>query len=363
MNWRSWQRVDWILLGAVLSLILIGAAMIDSATVGTPALADYARRHLMYTAVGMGVLFFLAAFDYRLLAPFQWPAYMAAVGLLLVVDVAGVSRGGAQRWLDLGVIEVQPSELVKGMLLIALAQFLVAHQRTLNSVWTIGRYLALLFPPLGLIYLQPDLGTAVSVVFLGLGILFAAGLAWRYVLSMAAIGLMGFPLLWMSLEEYMRQRVLLFLNPQADPQATYNVRQALIAIGSGGLVGKGYKLGTQSQLHFLRVRHTDFIFPVIAEELGFLGASLVIFLFLVVLYRLLRIALQARDLYGRLLATGVALIIFFQAFVNTGMNVGLLPVTGIPLPFVSYGGTNLVTVLALIGLAQSVYAHRPRPPL
>ncbi len=358
MSWRAWQRLDWWLLLGVAALILLGAAMIESATLGTPDLRDYARRHLMYAAVGTVVLVLVAAFDYRLLPAFQWPAYIGALALLLLVDVVGVARGGAQRWLDLGVIEVQPAELVKGLLLISLGHYLAQHQKQLHSFWPVAVYLGLLIPPLLLIYLQPDLGTAISVLFLGLGMLFVGGLAWRYVFGMAIAGLVGFPFIWLSLEDYMRQRVLLFLNPAADPQATYNVRQALIAIGSGGLVGKGYKLGTQSQLHFLRVRHTDFIFPVIAEELGFLGATLVIGLFLFVLYRLIRIALLARDMYGRVLASGVALIIFFQAFVNIGMNVGLLPVTGIPLPFVSYGGTNLVTMLMLIGLAQSVYAHR-----
>ena len=358
MNWRAWQRLDWWLLLGVAALILLGAAMIESATLGTPDLRGYAQRHLLYAGVGGVVLLFIAAFDYRLLPAFQWPAYLAALVLLLTVDVAGVARGGAQRWLDLGIIEVQPAELVKGLLLISLGHYLAERQKQLHHLGTVLVYLGLLIPPLLLIYLQPDLGTAVSVFFLGIGILFVGGIAWRYVLGMAIAGLVGFPFIWLSLEEYMRQRVLLFLNPAADPQATYNVRQALIAIGSGGLVGKGYKLGTQSQLHFLRVRHTDFIFPVIAEELGFLGATLVIALFLLVLYRLVYIALSARDMYGRLLASGVALIVFFQAFVNIGMNVGLLPVTGIPLPFVSYGGTNLVTMLMLIGLAQSVYAYR-----
>lgn len=360
MNPKAWQRLDWLLLAVVFALVLFGAAMIDSATVNSPGLEDYARRHLTYAAAGFVLLFLVAAFDYRLLAPFQWPAYLATLALLLVVDVAGQQRGGAQRWLNLGIIELQPAELAKGLLLLSLSQFLAARARSLDSIWTFLHYLVLLIPPVGLIYLQPDLGTAISVLFFTLGLLFVAGLPWRYMLLSAGAGVIGLPLLWMSLQDYMRQRILTFLNPASDPQATYNVRQALIAVGSGGLAGKGYKLGTQSQLHFLRVRHTDFIFPVIAEELGFLGAVLVIVLFLILLFRLVRISLLARDMFGRLLAVGVALIIFFQAFVNIGMTVGLLPVTGIPLPFVSYGGTNLMTFLLLIGLAQSVYAYRPR---
>lgn len=357
MNWRNWQRLDWLLLLGVAALVLLGVAMIDSATTGTPGLSGYARRHALYAGLGFTLLLVTSVVDYRLLPALRWPLYFVAVVLLVLVDVAGISRGGAQRWLDLGVIELQPSEVVKGLLLLALASFL-AEGRDRPVWWQVLSYLVLLALPLLLIYAQPDLGTAVSLAFLGLGLLFVSGVPWRYILGMATASAMSAPLIWASLEDYMRERVLLFLNPAADPQATYNIRQALLAVGSGGLVGKGYKLGTQSQLHFLRVRHTDFIFPVIAEELGFVGASLVIALFALVLYRLLRIALAARDTYGRLVACGVALILFFQAFVNMGMNVGLLPVTGIPLPFVSYGGTNLVTTLWLIGVAQSVYVYR-----
>jgi len=358
MSLRAWQRLDWVLLLAVLALVALGAAMIDSATVNSPGVEGYARRHVMYGAAGVVLLLFLAAFDYRLLTVFQWPLYTGAVFLLLVVDAVGQSRGGAQRWLSLGPIEVQPSEVVKGALLVSFSQFLALRRDRMDRLWTLLLYGMLLVPPIMLIYLEPDLGTTVSVAFLAAGMLFVAGLAWRYVALLAGAVVLGGPVIWFSLQEYMRQRVLTFLNPNLDAQATYNVRQALIAVGSGGLFGKGYRLGTQSQLHFLRVRHTDFIFPVIAEELGFVGSVLVLFLFLVVIYRLLHISLQARDTFGRLLAAGVALIVFFQAFVNIGMNVGLLPVTGIPLPFVSYGGSNLVTFLVLIGLAQSVYAHR-----
>ncbi len=362
MNPKAWQRLDWVLLLIVVLLVLFGAAMIDSATVNSPGVEDYARRHLTYAAAGFVLLFLIAAFDYRLLTTFQWPAYLAALVLLFAVDAVGQQRGGAQRWLNLGFIEIQPSEMAKGLLLITFAQFLARRRKTITQITTFFGYLLLLIPPVALIYLQPDLGTAISVVFLAMGMFFVAGLPWRYIVATAAAAVVGFPILWMSLAEYMRERVLIFLNPSADPQATYNVRQALIAVGSGGLVGKGYKLGTQSQLHFLRVRHTDFIFPVIAEELGFIGATLVILLFILLLFRLVHIALVARDTFGRLIVAGIALIVFFQAFINIGMTVGLLPVTGIPLPFISYGGTNLLTFLMLMGLAQSVYAHRPQHP-
>ncbi|NPA90028.1 MAG: rod shape-determining protein RodA [Chloroflexi bacterium] len=358
MNLHAWRRLDWALLGAVLALVLFGAAMIDSATVNSPGLEDYARRHLIFGAMGVVLLLLLAVFDYRLLGPLQWPLYALTIALLLLVDATGEVRGGAQRWLNLGVIEVQPSELGKGLLLIVLSHHLAQRRDRLNRLTTLVEYALILFPPLALIYAQPDLGTTISLLFLAGGLLFIAGVPWRYIIGLAVATVLSFPLVWASLDDYMRRRVLVFLNPNTDPQAVYNVKQALIAVGSGGLVGKGYKLGTQSQLHFLRVRHTDFIFPVIAEELGFLGSLVLLALFFFVLYRLLRISLAARDMFGRLLAAGVALILFFQIFVNVGMNVGLLPVTGIPLPFVSYGGSHLVTMLALIGLAQSVHVYR-----
>ncbi len=358
MSLKAWKRLDWPLLLAVGALIFLGAAMIDSATVNSPGLEGYARRHLIFAAMGVILLFAVASFDYRLLSPLQWPSYVLGLALLMLVDAGGKTRGGAQRWLTLGSVEVQPSELTKGLLLVVLSQYLAEHRLLMNRLGTLAQYVILLIPPLALIYIQPDLGTTISILFLAAGLIFLAGLPWRYIVGLTAIGLISFPVIWASLDEYMRQRVLIFLNPSTDPQAVYNVRQALIAVGSGGLVGKGYKLGTQSQLHFLRVRHTDFIFPVIAEELGFLGGVLVILLFLFVIYRLIRISLGARDLFGRLLAAGVAMMLFFQVFVNIGMNVGLLPVTGIPLPFISYGGSHLVTTLVLIGLAQSVHAYR-----
>ncbi len=358
MSLKAWRRLDWLLLIAVVVLVLFGAAMIDSATIQSPGLEGYAHRHLIFGTMGVVLLLFMAAFDYRLFGPLKWPLYAATIVLLLVVDATGQVRGGAQRWINLGIIEVQPSELGKGLLLLVLSQHLEERQDRLNNPLTLIEYGILLFPPLALIYAQPDLGTTISIVFLAAGLLFIAGLPWRYIFGMAAAGLLSFPLIWSSLDEYMRRRVIVFLHPETDPQAVYNVKQALIAVGSGGLVGKGYKLGTQSQLHFLRVRHTDFIFPVIAEELGFLGGLVLLGLYLFVLYRLFRISVLARDLFGRLIAAGVALILFFQVFVNVGMNVGLLPVTGIPLPFVSYGGSHLVTTLVLIGLAESVYVYR-----
>jgi rod shape determining protein RodA len=205
-----------------------------------------------------------------------------------------------------------------------------------------------------LIYLQPDLGTALTLIAIWVAMIWMARIRLRHFLVLVAGALLLLPMAWFVLEDYMRQRLTLFINPASDPDAYFNVHQSLVSIGSGGWTGKGLTHGTQSQLHFLRVRHTDFVFAVTAEELGFLGAVVMIALVFFVLWRILRIAGRAQDTFGRLLAAGVAGLVFFQAVVNIGMNLGLMPVTGIPLPFVSYGGSSYITLMLGLGLVESV---------
>jgi len=214
--------------------------------------------------------------------------------------------------------------------------------------------IAILTPPVALTYLQPHLSGAIVFLAVGLVMIFMSGLRWLHALVFGLAGAAAAPVLWFSLEGYMQKRVLLFLNPQSDPAASYNIEQALISIGSGGWLGQGLFRGSQSQLQFLRVSHADFIFSVLAEELGFIGALVLLLLLVIMLWRLLRIAEMARDSFGRLIAVGVATVIFVQSVVNVGMNLRLLPVTGIPLPFISDGGSSLVTLLLGLGLAQSV---------
>ncbi len=207
---------------------------------------------------------------------------------------------------------------------------------------------------MALIYLQPDLGTALTMIAIWVAMIWMAGMRFRHLAILVAAGLAALPLVWMNLEDYMRDRLTLFINPAGDPDSYFNVHQALVSIGSGGWVGKGLTKGSQSQLHFLRVRHTDFIFAVTAEELGFLGAVAMIGLLFFLLWRILRIAERSRDTFGRLLAAGVGGLVFFQSVINIGMNLGLMPVTGIPLPFVSYGGSSFLTLMLGIGLVESV---------
>jgi rod shape determining protein RodA len=235
-----------------------------------------------------------------------------------------------------------------------LARFLSRYESRLGRFPYLIAALCLLIPPVALIYIQPDAGGSVVVLVLGLALIWLGGMRWRHVIILAIIVGVLAPTVWATLKPYMRTRILVFINSESDPDVSYDVDQAVISIGSGGLIGQGLGHGSQSQLHFVRVRHTDFVFSVIAEELGFIGAVTLILLLLILLMRLIRIADLARDSFGRLIACGVAFTIFFQALVNIGMNLRLLPATGIILPFISYGGSSLVTLMLGLGLAESV---------
>ncbi len=301
---------------------------------------------------GLAVVYLLDCLTLRFTDMLRNPVYVLILSLLGIVFVTGQVSGGAQRWLGAGT--VQPSELSKILVIVVLAKFLAEREERLEQLSTVIVSLVTVAVPMLLIYLQPDLGTALTFVAIWVAIVWMAGIRFRYLLVLAGGGLAALPLVWFNLEEYMRRRLVLFLSPTSDPDSYFNVHQALVSIGSGGWTGKGLTHGTQSQLHFLRVRHTDFIFAVTAEELGFLGAVAMMALMIFALWRILHIAARSRDLLGRLIAAGVAAMILFQAVVNIGMNLGLMPVTGIPLPFVSYGGSSFVTMMLGIGLVESV---------
>jgi rod shape determining protein RodA len=274
---------------------------------------------------------------------------LALLGTILVI---GQVSGGSQRWLGAGT--VQPSELAKIMVVVVLAKFFADRQDEMEKLGTIIVSLFIIALPMGLIYLQPDLGTALTLIAIWVAMAWVAGIRFRHLTILAVAGIAALPLVWFNLEDYMRDRLLLHVNPASDPDSYFNVYQSLVSIGSGGWTGKGLAQGTQNQLHFLRVRHTDFIFAVTAEELGMLGALAMIGLIGLILWRMLRVAARARDTFGRLIAIGIAAVVLFQSVVNIGMNLGLGPVTGIPLPFVSYGGSSLLTLMLGMGLVESV---------
>ena len=351
-----WRRFDWYLLSLALALGGFGVLMIASALSGNEVLASWPWRQAGFLVVGLGLLFLTAALDYRLLSSITYPVYLALLGLLGVISVVGTVAGGAQRWLAMGEFLLQQSELMKLGVILTLAHFLSTRQARMESFLTPLIAVLLLAPAVVLIYLQPNLGTALSLIAIGAAMLFVSGLRWRHALLMVLTAIAGVVLAWRyALQDYMKDRILMLVTPHAVSAADrYNVDQAMISIGSGGWLGRGLFRGSQSQLHFLRIRHTDFIFSVTAEELGFVGALLLIALLALLLLRLVHVANIARDAYGRLIVTGVTAMILFQVAVNVGMNLNIMPVAGIPLPFVSYGGSALWTMLIGVGLAESV---------
>jgi len=354
MDRRFWRNFDFVLLGATILLIALGVAVIYSATLGTPDLADLPYRQLIYAVAGLGIMFAVAAIDYRFLQSFQKPIYLLTVALPAIVFIMGEITHGAQRWISARG-SVQPSELTKVLVIVVLAKYLTDHQEDVRRLRYVILSIIYVIPPMILIYLQPDLSTAVVLAVIWLVMVLMAGMRLLHLSVLGMVGVLAAPLVWMTMRDYMRWRLISFVLPVADPLGSaYNINQARIAIGSGGWLGRGFAHGSQSQLHFLRVRHTDFIFSVLGEELGFVGALLMIILLVIVVWRITRAAGMARDPFGYLIACGVAATLSFQAVTNMAMNMGLLPTTGIPLPFISYGGSSLITFLIAEGLVQSV---------
>lgn len=369
---QTWRQIDWMLLITMLILVALGLAMIRSANLGTPSLADTWRQQATYALLGLGLFLIAALVPYPWLRSVWWLGYVLAVALLALVLLFGESEiGDVRRWFYFGTFRFQPSFPAMLLHIIAMAAILdrrprkerrlpmegeAVEERPGLAVYLLSGVLSLI--PAGLVFLEPDLSTAFIFLIIWAAIAFVSGVRLTYLLSTALIGLAALVPLWEFLKPYQRERVLTFLDPSRDPGALYNIDQALISIGSGGIWGQGYAVGSQSQLHFLRVRHTDFVFSVIGEELGFIGAMVVLALFAVLAWRLLRAALLARDRFGRLLAVGAGVVIFLPFIVNVGMNIGLLPVAGLPLPFISYGGTALVTSMTALGLVEGVAMRR-----
>ena len=347
------RHFDRPLFFSVLLLCCIGIAMTYSATSTNVALTDYWQRQLFFTILGAIALVTAALFDYRHLELLAQPSYFLLMVSLVAVYFVGEVKNGAQRWLNLG-IDVQPTEAGKFLLIIFFAWYLSRFQDRIRRLpYLLGAVILLLFP-LVLVYVQPDLGMTVTLAFISGTLILINGVRLTHIFLGVAATAAAWPLLRGTLQDYMLRRIEVFLDPEANVDAAFSVQQALISIGNGGWIGLGWAEGTQNRLHFLRVRHTDFIFSVIAEELGFVGTVMVLLLLFFVIWRLVRIADLAQDQFGRLITFGVASLIFFQTFVNVGMNLAILPVTGMTLPFLSYGGSSLVSMMLAVGLAQSV---------
>lgn len=366
METASWRNFDFALLGSVLILAGFGVAMIYSATMGTNLggwmLSGLPLRQALYIAVGLVVLVLVTLLDYRYLDYVQVPLYVLNLALLALVLAVGKETSGAVRWIDLGFFDLQPSEVAKPLLIVTLGCFLARREEKAEKLSTFLLALVYPLPVIALVFVQPDLSTAVVLIAIWLGMVWAAGLRPAYLLALVFASIPAGVLVWFFiLKDYQKARLLLFLDPYQDLWGGgYNILQAWTAIGSGGWLGKGFGQGTQSQLHFLPVRHSDFIFAVVCEELGFLGAVALLLMLFLFLWQIFQVSTRAGDMLGRLIAIGAASGLTFQCLVNIGMNLGVMPVTGLPLPLVSHGGSSLLATMLIVGLVESVSVHRRR---
>ena len=358
------RRMDWLLFGAMVALAVGSVFFIYSASYRGPGLAmpTFYRMQMVWFGVGLLLYMVVALMDYRLICQWATVWYVFAVGLRVLVLVAGVKVYGARRWIGLRSYGIQPAEIAKLATLVAISYYL--FHRPLESRRRFSTlYIPLLVTvvPLVLIMLEPDLGSALVLLPICFGLLFVAGARVKHLLLVVALGLVLAPFAWLHMKDYQRDRLTVFLHPNKDPRGVgWNLTQSLISVGSGGWSGKGYLQGTQNLLGYLpsTVAPNDFLFSVIAEEKGFIGSLGVVGLYAVILFSGLRIAANARDRLGMLLATGVVVMLFFHIFINVGMTIGLMPVTGLPLPLLSYGGSFVLASMTALGLLQNIWIHR-----
>jgi rod shape determining protein RodA len=361
----SWRHFDFWLLGAVAVLVVFGITMINSAVAGNIELTtetNLVNRQLIFAGLGIVVVIVTASIDYHLWASISKSLYVITVIALAVLNVVAAAIFGSARWFNLLIVNIQPSEIAKIVIILVLADFFTRNQHRIGNVsWIIRSFIMTMGITIWII-LQPNLSTSIVMIVIWFALLWVSGLKTKHLLTFGGGGLLVIAILLPILIEtevikaYQMDRVTNFLFPDPDARygESYNIEQALISIGSGGWFGQGYGHGTQVQLRFLKVRWSDFIFASTAEEFGFVGTVLVLLLLAFVIYRCLRAARLSRDTYGALIAYGVATLIGFQAIVNVGVNLRMLPATGLTLPFISYGGSSLVTALMGIGLVESV---------
>lgn len=359
---RLIQNFDWVLLLLVAALSLLSLTNLYSATFALRESggSQVFEKQITWFLVGFGAFVVMTTFNYKGLAQIAYPLYFLSIALLLLVLLVGKVSSGSQRWLTIGPMTFQPSELAKMALLIVLAktfsEWEPGHVYRLRDLWWPAVMLA--FPCI-LILKEPDLGTALLLVFVGLSFLLVLRIRWQSLCILVGAGLALLPLLWMFLKEYQKMRIMTFLSPERDPLgAGYHINQSKIAIGSGALWGKGFLRGTQAGLHFLPEQHTDFAFSVLAEEWGFMGSLVLLSLYVLLVLRGLQIAKNSKDRFGAILAVGIVGLVFWQVIINVAMTTGLLPVVGIPLVLFSYGGSSLLTTMTALGLLASVGMRR-----
>jgi rod shape determining protein RodA len=355
---RKFLHLNWTFILLLTVIAGIGFAMLYSAANGS--FEPWASRQMARFAVGMAVLIGVALIDIRLWARYAYVFYAASIVLLVAVEVIGVVGMGAQRWIDLGIVTVQPSEIAKIALILALARYFhsVSAEETKRLMPVFWGSLIIGVPAV-LVLRQPDLGTALLMGMIGVVMLFLAGVQIRIFLAAGVAMIAATPLVWHFLHDYQKQRLLTYFSPEEDPLGSgYHIMQSKIAFGSGGLEGKGFLQGTQSHLNFLPEKQTDFIFTMLAEEFGMIGGLVLIGLYVLLLVYGLAIALNCRNQFGRLVAMGVTMAFMLNVFINIAMVMGMVPVVGMPLPLISYGGTAMLTLLFGFGLLMNVHVHR-----
>ena len=356
-------EINWAFVLLILLVGLIGVGMLYSVEGG--AWNPYASRHALRLGVGLMIMVVIALFPPRFWMGLAYPAYLGALVLLVGVELIGATAMGAQRWIDIGPIRMQPSEIMKIALVLALARYY--HDLPEEKVSSLGGLIipALMIAlPMGLIVKQPDLGTSLLLAATGVAIVFLAGLSWKVIIGSGVLGgVAGGFFFQYGLQDYQRRRIMTFINPEDDPMgAGYHILQSKIALGSGGMTGKGYMEGTQAHLNFLPEKQTDFIFTMLGEEFGFVGGLLVLGLYALILANFVMIATSCRSVFLRLVVMGVATTFSLYVFINVGMVMGMLPVVGVPLPMISYGGTVMMTVLIGLGLILGAHVHRDTEP-
>ncbi|MBE0608236.1 MAG: rod shape-determining protein RodA [Dehalococcoidia bacterium] len=364
--WRGWDRFDYIMVAAALALVTYGLLLIYSGSLPwyngpVASFANPVAKQVIFASIGIAAMLVVSKIDYHYFTHYAWVLYGIGIVSLIAILLIGQTAYGSTRWFDLGPIQVQPSEFAKLATILTLARFFSEHGGDARDLRSLLISLAIVAPVAGLVFIEPDLGTTIVFFAIWLGVVVVAGVSRSHLMVMGAIFIAALPFLWtFAIADYQVERVSVLVDPERDPlDAGYNVIQSQIALGSGQVLGKGFTNGDQTQLEYLKVATKDFIFSLMGEEFGFVGAMVMFALFILLLMRGIRAAQLAGDTAGQLVAVGIVMLILMQAFINIAVNVSLFPVTGIPLPFVSQGGSSLVSLFVSLGILQSiVMRHR-----
>ncbi|MDO8240700.1 MAG: rod shape-determining protein RodA [Candidatus Moranbacteria bacterium] len=357
---RNFLKLDWVLTITIFLLLAVGLVTLYTiSSIEDSAQMNHFQKQLVSVGIGLALMMFFSFFDYRALNSYSTKLYFGIIGILLVLVLWGTTVRGTTGWIGVGAFNIQPVEITKLIVIIFLASFLSKKKTHLSVIVRTIASIILIAIPVFLILKQPDFGSAAVIMGIWLGMLFVSGITKKVFFALLLVGVVTASSGWFVLKDYQKDRLINFVSPEQDPMGSgYNVIQSTVAVGSGGMWGKGLGHGSQSQLNFLPEKHTDFIFAVFAEELGFFGSCAIIILFGILIYRIKETARLARDNFGYLLAVGIAIMLFLQILVNVGMNIGVAPVAGVPLPLLSYGGSSMIAVLASLGIVQSIYLRR-----